>query len=175
MARTRFVLDTSQLNDENVGLDGISPAFTLDTSKLNLHELRAAIDQRQPGHRHTKFSVLFLSFGFKNGVPNGIDYLFDVRCLPNPHWEPTLRPLSGRDPAVAEYLSAQAEVRAMQTDITTFLERWLPRFEAQDRAYVTVGIGCTGGQHRSVYLVEQVAAHFRSQFPQVVHKHRELT
>lgn len=147
---------------------------TLDTTRLNLHELRTAIDTRMPGGA-AKLSVLFLSFGFKNGIPNGADYLFDVRCLPNPHWVPALRPLSGRDAAVAEYLGAQTEVQAMQADITQFLERWLPAYEAQDRAYVTVGVGCTGGQHRSVYLVEQLAPHFKQHFNQVVIKHRELT
>lgn len=147
---------------------------TLDTTRLNLHELRTAIDTRMPGGA-AKLSVLFLSFGFKNGIPNGADYLFDVRCLPNPHWVPALRPLSGRDAAVAAYLGAQPEVLAMQADITQFLERWLPAYEAQDRAYVTVGIGCTGGQHRSVYLVEQLAPHFKQHFNQVVIKHRELT
>ncbi len=147
---------------------------TLDTSKLNLHELRGAIDRRLPTGTNMKLSVLFLSFGFKNGIPDGADYVFDVRCLPNPHWVPELRPLSGRDAGVASYLATQPEVTAMQADITGFLERWLPSYEAQDRAYVTVAIGCTGGQHRSVYLVEQLAPHFKQRFPQVVIKHREL-
>ena len=148
---------------------------TLDTTRLNLHELRTAIDSRLPEGDAAKFSLQFLSFGFKNGIPDGADYVFDVRCLPNPHWVPALRPLSGRDAAVAAYLGAQPEVQAMQADITQFLERWLPAYEAQDRAYVTVGIGCTGGQHRSVYLVEQLAPHFKQHFNQVVIKHRELT
>ncbi len=147
---------------------------TLDTTRLNLHELRSAIDSRMPGSTR-KLSVLFLSFGFKNGMPDGADYVFDVRCLPNPHWVPELRPLNGRDPAIAEYLSTQPEVTAMQEDITRFLDRWLPTYEAQDRAYVTIAIGCTGGQHRSVYLVEQLAPHFKKRFAQVVIKHRELT
>jgi len=146
---------------------------TLDTTALNLHELRSAIDSRAPGQT-PKLSVLFLSFGFKNGIPDGADYVFDVRCLPNPHWVPELRPLTGRDAAVADYLGAQAEVSAMRADITSFLERWLPTFEAQDRAYVTVAIGCTGGQHRSVYLVDQLAPLFKTRFSQVVIKHREL-
>lgn len=148
--------------------------MTLDTTRLNLHELRSAIDSRMPGSTR-KLSVLFLSFGFKNGMPDGADYVFDVRCLPNPHWVPELRPLNGRDPAIAEYLSTQPEVTAMQEDITRFLDRWLPTYEAQDRAYVTIAIGCTGGQHRSVYLVEQLAPHFKKRFAQVVIKHRELT
>lgn len=148
--------------------------ITLDTTRLNLHELRSAIDSRMPGSSR-KLSVLFLSFGFKNGMPDGADYVFDVRCLPNPHWVPELRPLNGRDAAIADYLSIQPEVMAMQEDITRFLDRWLPTYEAQDRAYVTIAIGCTGGQHRSVYLVEQFAPHFKKRFAQVVIKHRELT
>lgn len=148
---------------------------TLDTTHLNLHELRSAIDRRLPEGVAAKFSVLLMSFGFKNGVPDGADYVFDVRCLPNPHWVPALRPFTGRDASVAEYLGAQPEVVAMQADITTFLDRWLPTFEAQDRAYVTVAIGCTGGQHRSVYVVEQLAPHLKKRFSQMVIKHRELT
>ncbi len=148
---------------------------TLDTTRLNLHELRSAIDSRMPSGSARKLSLLFLSFGFKNGIATGADYVFDVRCLPNPHWVPALRPLNGRDEAIVDYLSAQPEVTAMQTDIQGFLERWLPTFEAQDRAYVTIAIGCTGGQHRSVYLVEQLAPHFKARFAQVVIKHRELT
>ena len=147
---------------------------TLDTTRLNLHQLRSAIDSQMPGAT-PKLSVLFLSFGFKNGIADGADYVFDVRCLPNPHWVPELRPLNGRDAAIAEYLGAQPEVTAMQADITQFLDRWLPTYEAQDRAYVTIAIGCTGGQHRSVYLVEQLAPHFKTRFAQVVIKHRELT
>lgn len=147
---------------------------TLETSKLNLHELRSAIDSRLPSGSNMKLSVQFLSFGFKNGIPDGADYVFDVRCLPNPHWVPALRPLNGRDAEVADYLSGQTDVVAMQADITSFLTRWLPAYEAQDRAYVTVAVGCTGGQHRSVYLVEKLAPHFKSRFTQVVVKHREL-
>lgn len=147
---------------------------TLDTTRLNLHELRSAIDSKMPGST-PKLSLLFLSFGFKNGIPNGADYVFDVRCLPNPHWVPALRPLDGRDAAIAAYLAVQPEVTAMQADITGFLDRWLPTFEAQDRAYITVAVGCTGGQHRSVYLIEQIAPHFKSRFAQVVIKHRELS
>lgn len=148
---------------------------TLDTTRLNLHELRSAIDSRLPTGMNMKLSVLFLSFGFKNGIPDGADYVFDVRCLPNPHWVPELRPLTGRDAGVADFLATKPEVAAMQSDISQFLERWLPTFEAQDRAYITVAIGCTGGQHRSVYLVEQLVPHFKSRFTQVVLKHRELT
>lgn len=145
----------------------------IDTSHLNLHELREAIHARLPEAGAGLLSVLFLSFGFKNGVPDGIDFLFDVRCLPNPHWNEDLRRLSGRDAPVAEWLDKQPPVRKMFHDIRAFLGDWLPAFRAQDRAYVTVAVGCTGGQHRSVYLVERLVEHFRGQFDEVVGKHRE--
>jgi UPF0042 nucleotide-binding protein len=146
----------------------------LDTSAMNLHELRDAILQRLPEAARGKLSLLFLSFGFKNGVPNGCDYLFDVRCLPNPHWSPGLRALSGRDEPVQRWLQEREPVRKMLHNIITFLEPWLPAFRAQDRAYVTIGVGCTGGQHRSVYLVEMLAEHFRPHFDPVIVKHKEL-
>lgn len=146
----------------------------IDTTALNLHELRDTIHQRLPEARSGRLSVLFLSFGFKNGVPDGIDFLFDARCLPNPHWEPGLRALNGRDADVARWFEHHAEVGAFGTDLVRFLETWLPRYQAQDRAYVTIAVGCTGGQHRSVYLVEQLGQQFRSRFDQVIVKHREL-
>jgi UPF0042 nucleotide-binding protein len=147
----------------------------LDTSHMNLHELRTAIDARLPEAGEGRLAVLFLSFGYKNGSPDGADFVFDVRCLPNPHWVPALRALSGRDAPVAEYLSSHTEVEQLYEDIRRFLDRWLPAFQSQDRAYVTVAIGCTGGQHRSVYLVERLAKAFAGRFEHVVVKHRELT
>ncbi|HEX4871494.1 MAG TPA: RNase adapter RapZ [Nevskiaceae bacterium] len=146
----------------------------LDTSRLNLHELREAIHARTPEAAAGRLALLFLSFGFKNGLPEGCDFVFDIRCLPNPHWQPDLRRLTGRDEPVARWLSAQAVVQRMERDLVRFLEHWLPEFRAQDRAYVTVGIGCTGGQHRSVYLVERLAQRFRGQFDEVLIKHKEL-
>jgi len=146
----------------------------LDTSRMNLHELRSAIGAQLPEAGAGQLAVLFLSFGFKNGSPEGADFVFDIRCLPNPHWVPELRPLTGRDPEIVKYLESHAIVTDMLGDITRFLERWLPAFQTQDRAYVTVAIGCTGGQHRSVYLVERLAEAFNGRYPQVVVKHREL-
>lgn len=147
----------------------------LDTSRMNLHELRAAIGAQLPEAGAGQLALLFLSFGFKNGGPEGADFVFDARCLPNPHWVPELRPLTGRDPEVARYFAESGVVDEMLADIGRFLERWLPAFQAQDRAYVTVAVGCTGGQHRSVYLIEKLAALFRGRYAQVVVKHRELT
>lgn len=146
----------------------------LDSTSMNLHELREAIHQRLPEAVKGKLALLFLSFGFKNGVPSGCDYLFDVRCLPNPHWTPSLKHLTGRDPAVEKWLDGREEVQKMLHDIRVFLEPWLPKFRSQDRAYVTIGVGCTGGQHRSVYLVEKLAKHFEKSFDPVIVKHKEL-
>jgi len=148
---------------------------SIDTSAMNLYELRSAILAHLPdAARAAQMSVLFLSFGYKNGLPEGADFVFDVRCLPNPHWVPELRALTGRDAAVAGYLEANADVAALYGDIHDFLDRWLPKLKAQERAYVTVAIGCTGGQHRSVYMVERLAADFRARYDAVMVKHREL-
>lgn len=146
----------------------------LDTTSMNLHELREAIHERLPEAQKGKLAVLFLSFGFKNGAPTGCDYLFDVRCLPNPHWNPALKNLTGRDEPVMEWLEGREDVQRMLRDIGDFLEPWLPAFRRQDRAYVTIGVGCTGGQHRSVYLVERLAERFRARFDPVIVKHKEL-
>jgi UPF0042 nucleotide-binding protein len=147
---------------------------SIDTSAMNLYELRSAILAHLPDAARAPMSVLFLSFGYKNGLPEGADFVFDVRCLPNPHWVPELRALSGRDDAVAGYLEASADVAALYADIHGFLDRWLPKLKAQERAYVTVAIGCTGGQHRSVYMVERLAREFGARYDAVVVKHREL-
>jgi len=144
----------------------------VDTSHLDPHSLRNLIRMRV-AQREGRLSLLLESFGFKNGVPDGLDFVFDVRCLPNPHWEPGLRALSGRDQPVADYLAAQDEVRRMLGDIQGFLESWLPSFDAQDRSYLTVGIGCTGGQHRSVFIVERLAQLMRDRFDPIIVRHRE--
>jgi len=146
---------------------------TIDTTSKNLHELREEIHAQVPGGGAGKLSLLFMSFGYKNGLPEGADYVFDVRCLPNPHWEPTLRKLTGRDAAVAAWLERFPPVQRMLGDIREFLEHWLPEYRRQDRTYLTVALGCTGGQHRSVYLVERLAEHFRERFDNLVVRHRE--
>jgi len=121
----------------------------------------------------TKLTLLFESFGYKHGVPLDADLVFDVRCLPNPHYEPALRPLTGRDPAVVEFLEAIPEVERMYTDIYHFVASWLPDYARDNRNYLTVAIGCTGGQHRSVYLAERLARTFSPRY-QVLLRHREL-
>lgn len=107
-----------------------------------------------------RLTLLFQSFGFKHGIPLDADFVFDVRCLPNPHYDAKLRPLTGRDEAVIRFLDAQADVQKMEADIDRFVAEWLPAFVRDNRSYLTVAIGCTGGQHRSVYLVERLAARF---------------
>jgi len=144
----------------------------IDTTELNANALRAWIKQFIKVDR-ARLTLLFQSFGFKHGIPLDSDLVFDVRCLPNPHYNPELRPLTGRDAAVVEFLDNTPGVQDMFGDIRDFVERWLPSFVADNRSYLTVAIGCTGGQHRSVYLAEKLARYFEHQ-QQVLVRHREL-
>ena len=145
----------------------------IDSSTLNVHQLRRLVATDYA--RATEgLTVMFQSFAFKRGLPLDADFVFDARCLPNPHWQPGLRPLSGKDAPVREFLDADPLVGEYYADTVRWLEAWLPRFEADDRSYVTISIGCTGGRHRSVYLVEQLAAHFRARRDGVLTFHREL-
>ncbi len=146
--------------------------LVIDTSDLNVHQLRRRVIT-ELGLHSAGIAVLFESFAYKKGVPSDADFVFDARGLPNPHWEATLRPLSGRDQPVREWLEAKPDVRAFFEDLAAFLERWLPASDSSERAYVTVAIGCTGGRHRSVYLVEQLCAHFRVSRGGVMSFHRE--
>ena len=146
----------------------------IDTSQTNVHELRTMVRTRLHDTPQGTLSILFLSFGFKNGIPDDADFIFDVRCLPNPHWEPALRPLTGLDDKVIAFLEQQPDVRRMITDLQQFLERWIPCFENGSRSYLTVGIGCTGGQHRSVYIAAALARCFSSTRRGVMIRHREL-
>ncbi len=158
-------------------LEGVSAAADvhIDTSRSTIHQLRDLIRQRVARKESSQMSILFLSFGYKHGVPVDVDYLFDVRCLPNPHWDPRLRLHDGRHPEVIAFLEAQEEVEHMYNDIRGFLRRWLPCFAAESRSYLTIGIGCTGGQHRSVYMVERLAACFRACQDTVQVRHRDVT
>ncbi len=145
----------------------------IDTSELNANALRAWIKQFISLDR-ARLTLLFESFGFKNGLPLDADLVYDVRCLPNPHYDQVLRPLTGRDAPVIKFLEEIPLVQKMYTDIRTFVEDWLPSFADDNRSYVTVAIGCTGGQHRSVYLAEKLAQHFKGR-QQVLLRHRELS
>jgi UPF0042 nucleotide-binding protein len=152
----------------------------IDTSNLRPNALRAFVRDFVTAHSQasgTALILLFESFGYKHGLPLDADLVFDVRCLPNPHYDPLLRPLSGRDAEVREFLLAQPEVIRMLEDIRRFVADWLPAYIRDSRAYLSVAIGCTGGQHRSVYLVECLAQHFRELAPtpvQVLVRHRAL-
>ncbi len=147
----------------------------IDTSQTNVHQLRDLVQSRVARESMKRLSLLFESFGYKHGIPRDADFVFDARCLPNPHWQPELRPLSGRDAAVAQYLESEPQVTAMHQQLCGFLEQWIPAFEAEGRSYLTVAVGCTGGQHRSVYLIERLARHFHKHYPNVVTRHRELS
>lgn len=163
------------IESEKQLLTGISNLadLTLDTTLMRSSELVEVV-RNQIAHRNRPgISLLFRSFGFKFGVPVDADLVFDIRCLPNPHWVDELRPLTGKDEEVIDYLSGQAAVGEMFEDISRFLERWIPRFEADNRAYMTVAIGCTGGRHRSVYMAERLCAHFQGRFGSVLVRHRE--
>ncbi|HUO43828.1 MAG TPA: RNase adapter RapZ [Burkholderiales bacterium] len=144
----------------------------IDTSDLNPTALRAWIKQFVEFDQ-SGLTLQFQSFGFKHGIPLDADLVFDVRCLPNPFYDPQLRPLTGRDRAVVEFLEGNDNVRRMYEDIRGFIENWLPCFIADNRSYLTVAIGCTGGEHRSVYFAEKLARHFGAACPVLV-RHREL-
>jgi len=144
----------------------------IDTSDLRANALQSWVKDFIQVDR-ANLTLLFQSFGFKHGVPLDADLVFDVRCLPNPHYDPLLRPLTGRDTAVIDFLENTPAAQKMYADIRTFVADWLPCFIADNRSYLTVAIGCTGGQHRSVYFAEKLANHFKSQ-QQVLLRHREL-
>jgi UPF0042 nucleotide-binding protein len=149
-----------------------SLGYSFDTSDLSAAALRAWIKDFISVDP-SKLTLLFQSFGFKHGVPLDADLVFDVRCLPNPHYEPDLAPRTGMDPAVIAYLERQPETERMYGDIEHFVASWLPDYARDNRNYLTVAIGCTGGQHRSVYMVERLARAFSSRY-QVQSRHREL-
>ncbi|MFC3551022.1 RNase adapter RapZ [Lysobacter cavernae] len=148
----------------------------VDTSDLNVHQLRRQVITEFGLGGDAGMSLLFESFAYRRGVPADADFVFDARALPNPHWDPVLRPLSGRDAAIREYLETQADVNLFVAQISQFLDTWLPRLHTDStRSYATIAFGCTGGRHRSVYLAERLAEHAREQgWDEVAVHHREL-
>jgi UPF0042 nucleotide-binding protein len=147
----------------------------IDTTTLNVHQLRRKVVTEFALNHGNKLSLLFESFAYKRGVPAEADFVFDARVLPNPHWNPELRPMSGREAPVREYLDTQPDVQKYVDQLIGFLDTWLPRLGNDTRSYVTVAFGCTGGKHRSVYLAERLARHARDQgWPEVATFHREL-
>lgn len=162
------------LRHEQQLLEPIADAADLiiDTSHMSVHELRELIRRRVVGRDEGRMSILFESFAYRHGVPGDADFVFDVRSLPNPYWEPGLAKLTGRDAQVIEYLEQHAPVSRMFSDIVNLLDHWIPEFIRTNRSYLTIAIGCTGGQHRSVYLVERLARHFAAKYPQVHARHQ---
>lgn len=147
----------------------------VDTTTFTSHDLVVLTSDRLLKQTTTSISLLFQSFGYKNGVPVDADMVFDARCLPNPHWIPELRHLSGLDLEVKDYLDNEPLVERYFSMIRSFIEEWLSVFESQHRVYMTIAVGCTGGQHRSVYLVDRLGNTFSRKYPSLLQRHRELS
>lgn len=149
-------------------------SLKIDTSHLTLYQLRDQIKLRLLSSQTGGPSILIQSFGFKRGVPVDADLVFDVRCLPNPYWKPDLRPFCGKDQPICDYLDAEPDAQEMYQDIYQFLHKWLPRYAAGERSYMSIAIGCTGGHHRSVYMVERLVKDLSSSFSNLLIRHRDL-
>jgi len=175
------------LSDENTSLEEaiakerelLSPIINsaelvIDTTRMSVYALREQIRERVAPRAPGALSIMIESFGYKNGLPANADFVFDVRCLPNPYWEPQLRPLSGKDAPVRAFLDSAPTVQRMVDDIVAFLEEWIPRYQDFQRSYLTVAIGCTGGMHRSVYVAEAVAKRLAGQHKSIRTHHSEV-
>lgn len=164
------------IRHEKILLEALSSnaILRIDSTHTTPHELRKIIHDFVRNDESGGMTLMLESFGFKHGTPLDADYVFDVRCLPNPHWKTELRNLTGLDDPVRLYLESHDEVRDMLDQITTFLNNWLPHFKLENRSYMTIAIGCTGGQHRSVYLVEQLAKQLKNKGQNILIRHREL-
>ena len=167
---------TEAIDQESELLESISimASLSIDTSSMSQHQLRDTIKNRFFDSTENSLTLQFQSFGYKNGVPVDADIVYDLRCLPNPYWDTTLRALTGLDSPVVSYLDSQEEVQEMSKDIAAYLQKWLPSFEFNNRSYITVALGCTGGQHRSVYLCEKLSQEFSVNYSNVQARHREL-
>jgi RNase adapter protein RapZ len=148
--------------------------LVIDTTRMSVHELRELVRKRVEQRVEGRLSIMFESFGFKHGIPGDADFVFDARALPNPYWEPALRNLTGRDAPVIAFLESHAAVARLIEDIAHFLESWIPDYQRTNRSYLTVAIGCTGGQHRSVYITERLAARFAATNEHVLARHNAL-
>ncbi|MFT4926422.1 MAG: UPF0042 nucleotide-binding protein [Phenylobacterium sp.] len=164
------------IQNEKELLDPIATRASLyiDTTEYNVHQLTEMVKERVLGKKSAQLSLVFESFGFKHGIPKDADYVFDVRFLPNPHWEPELKPLTGQDQGVKDYLNSHPIVAKFTWQVNNFLSTWLPHIERNNRSYLTVAIGCTGGQHRSVFVAESLANSYAKLYPSVQVRHREL-
>lgn len=166
--------DAIQLERKLLGPLAEAADIRIDTSRTHMHQLRDLVRDRIARRPRASLSLQLVSFGYKHGVPRDADFVFDVRCLPNPYWETHLRPLSGKDRKVIEFLEKQPLVGSMLDQLTAFLKYWVPQFAADNRSYLTVAIGCTGGNHRSVYLVERLSDIFSDQLQHVLVRHRDI-
>ena len=167
---------TDAINHERKVIDAIAAAADLriDTSHMQLHELRDIVYKRIYQKNKDKLSLQFMSFGYKNGLPKDADFVFDLRCLPNPYWNKDLRKYSGKDQPIIDFLLKQDSAIKILVDIEQFLTRWIPQFEVDNRSYLSIAFGCTGGHHRSVFIAEQLAAKFSESGKQVIIRHRDL-
>ena len=145
--------------------------LVIDTSRMGVHGLRDIIHQRIEQRAADRLSITFESFGFRDGIPGDADFVFDARALPNPYWEPGLRNLTGRDPEVMRFLETHTHVARLLADIARFVRARVPEYQASNRGYLTIAVGCTGGQHRSVYIVERLVEDFAGEFPNVTARH----
>jgi UPF0042 nucleotide-binding protein len=152
-----------------------SADLTIDTSHTNVHQLRELIRNCVETANNEGMSIQIESFGFKHGIPHDANFIFDVRCITNPHWVPELRSKTGKDQDVIAYLESHDDVGKMYKDISDFVNKWMPTFEAENRSYMTICIGCTGGYHRSVYLAEKLGSSLKENYRSVVIRHRELS
>ncbi|HEY3858033.1 MAG TPA: RNase adapter RapZ [Gammaproteobacteria bacterium] len=170
----RSLKDAIEAERELLGPLADEADMVLDSSRTSVHELRELVRERIHREARVSLSLLFQSFGFRHGIPGDSDFVFDARGLPNPYWEPNLRNLSGKELAVAKYLEKHELVNRFVGDVTGFLDFWIPKFETSNRQYLTVSIGCTGGYHRSVYVVERMAEHFKKLGREVLVRHNGL-
>ena len=148
--------------------------FKIDTSHTTVHDLRNIVSSRIVGKDTNKISLQLISFGYKFGIPRDADFIFDVRCLPNPHWDKNLRDLTGKGPAVIEFLEKETLVNNMTAQLSGYFQEWLRYFEAENRSYLTIAVGCTGGRHRSVYIIEKLANSIQESGRPVKLRHRDL-
>jgi len=167
---------TEAITEEKKRLEPVAryAQLVIDTTNKSPHDLCETIVNRVLGESEASLSLLFQSFGFKNGSPNDADFVFDARCLPNPYWEVSLRTFNGQDQQIIDYLEDKSYVQEYFWQLKTFLHTWIPRFEEGNRNYLTIAIGCTGGQHRSVFMAEKLAQYFTSLYQDVQIRHREL-
>lgn len=166
--------DAIKKEREAINLLAEAADLIIDTSFMQLNELRDIVRARIARKKKGTLSLQLMSFGYKNGIPKDSDFVFDLRCLPNPYWKKNLRRYSGKDQPVIDFLAGQEVVNQMLHDIGNFLERWIPQFNADNRNYLSIALGCTGGHHRSVFIAERLAQKFKDGDKQIILRHRDI-